>query len=88
MVSSVYPRLLIFLPAFLISAYDSSSLAFGNMYSVYKLNRVTVYSLDVLLSQFELSIVLSGPHCCLMACIQVSQEAGKIMSVLIITSDY
>ena len=47
-----------------------------------------MYSLDVLLSQFELSIVLSGPHCCLMACIQVSQEAGKIMSVLIITSDY
>ena len=38
-VSSVYPRLLIFLLAFLISAYESSSRAFGNMYPAYKLNK-------------------------------------------------
>ena len=35
-VSSVYLRLLIFLPAILILAYDSSSLAFHIMYSAYK----------------------------------------------------
>ena len=39
MVSSPYLRLLIFLPAILISACDSSSLAFHMMYSAYKLNK-------------------------------------------------
>ena len=38
-VSSAYLRLLIFLPATLIPAYDSSSLAFHMMYSEYKLNK-------------------------------------------------
>ena len=38
-VSSAYLRLLIFLPAILIPACDSSSLAFYMMYSVYKLNK-------------------------------------------------
>ena len=38
-VSSVYLRLLIFLPAVLIPACASSSLAFHMMYSVYKLNK-------------------------------------------------
>ena len=38
-VSSAYLRLLIFLPAILIPAYNSSSLAFCMMYSVYKLNK-------------------------------------------------
>ena len=33
MVSSAYPKLLIFLPAVLIPAYNSSSLAFHMMYS-------------------------------------------------------
>ena len=37
MVSSAYLRLLIFLPAILIPAYASSSLAFCTMYSAYKL---------------------------------------------------
>ena len=37
-VSSAYLRLLIFLPAILISAYASSSLAFRMMYSAYMLN--------------------------------------------------
>ena len=36
--SSAYPRLLIFLPAILIPACASSSLAFCMMYSAYKLN--------------------------------------------------
>ena len=38
-VSSAYLRLLIFLPAILIPAYASSSLAFHVMYSAYKLNK-------------------------------------------------
>ena len=38
-VSSAYLRLLIFLPAILIPAYASSSLAFYMMYSAYKLNK-------------------------------------------------
>ena len=38
-VSSAYLRLLIFLPAILISACASSSLAFYMMYSAYKLNK-------------------------------------------------
>ena len=52
-VSSAYLRLLIFLPAFLISACESSNLAFHMMYSDYKLNmQGDIYSLDILLSQF------------------------------------
>ena len=39
-VSSVYLRLLIFLPGILISAWDSSSLAFHVMYSAYGLQSV------------------------------------------------
>ena len=38
-VSSVYLRLLIFLPEILIPAYGSSSPAFLMMYSAYKLNK-------------------------------------------------
>ena len=38
-VSSAYLRLLIFLPAILIPAYASSSLAFCMMYSAYELNK-------------------------------------------------
>ena len=38
-VSSVYLRLLIFLPAVLIPAYASSSLAFCMMYTAHKLNK-------------------------------------------------
>ena len=38
-VSSAYQRWLIFLPAVLITAYDSSNPTFSKMYSTYKLNR-------------------------------------------------
>ena len=56
MVSSVYLRLLIFLPAILIPVCASSSLAFQMMYSAYTLSKqVTTYSLEVQLSQFETS---------------------------------
>ena len=58
MVSSAYLRLLIFLPAILIPACASSSPAFIMMYSAYKLNkRVTIYTLDVLLSRFGTSLL-------------------------------
>ena len=57
-VSSAYLRLLIFLLAVLIPACASSSLAFCLIYSAYKLNnRVTIYSLDVLLSRFGTSLL-------------------------------
>src|SRR5574339_332004 len=57
-VSSAYLRLLIFLPAILIPACASSSPAFLMMYSAYKLNnRVTIYSLDVLLFLFGTSLL-------------------------------
>ena len=56
MVSSAYPRLLLFLLAIVITACASSSLIFHMIYSAYKLiTRVTIYSLDVLLSQFGTS---------------------------------
>ena len=57
-VSSAYLRLLIFLLVILISAYEWSSPAFCIMYTAYKLNKqVTIYSLNILLSQFETSLL-------------------------------
>ena len=58
-VSSVYLRLLIFLPANLIPVCASSSPAFHMMYSVYKLKKQgdSSYSLDVLLFQFGTSLL-------------------------------
>ena len=52
-----YLRLLIFLLAILIPACALSSLAFHTMYSVSWINKVTKYSLDVLLSQFWTSLL-------------------------------
>ena len=58
MLWSAYLRLLIFLLAMLIQAFALSSLAFHMMFSAYKLiSRVTIYNLDVLLSQFGISLV-------------------------------
>ena len=57
-VSPAYLRLLIFLPAILIPACASSSLAFCMMYSACKLiSRMTTFSLDVLLSWFGTSLL-------------------------------
>ena len=57
--SSARLRLLIFCLAILISAYASSRPAFNTMYSSYKLkkSRVTIYSLEVLLSWFGTSLL-------------------------------
>ena len=82
-VSSVYLRLLIFLPAMFIPACASSSLTFLMMYSAYKLNKQgdnTISSLEVLLFQFGTSpLFMSGSNCCFLSCIQVSQEAVKVV---------
>ena len=40
---------------------------------------MTIYSLDVLLSQFGTSCSMSSSNCCFLTCIQVSQEAGKVV---------
>ena len=55
-VSSAYLKLFIFLPAILIPARASSSPAFRMMYSAISwISKVTIHSLDVLLSQFGTS---------------------------------
>ena len=58
-VLSAYLRLLILLPAVLIAAWASPSLAFLMIYSAYKVNKQgdNIYSLDILLSHFD-------PVCC------------------------
>ena len=44
------------------------------------MSRGTIYSLDVLLSLFETSLLfMSGSNCCFLICIQISQEAGKVV---------
>ena len=40
---------------------------------------MTVYSLDVLLSQFRTSPLFHVQFCLFLACIQISQEAGKVV---------
>ena len=41
---------------------------------------MTKYSLAILLSQFGTSpFSMSGSNCCLLTCIQISQEAGKVV---------
>ena len=41
---------------------------------------MTIYSLDVLLSQFWTSLLFHvGSNCCFLTCIQISQEAGKVV---------
>ena len=78
-VSSAYLRLLIFLPAILIPACASSSPAFLMMYFAYKLNQQGD-SLDILLSRFGTSLLFHVcSNCCFLYCIQVSQEADKVV---------
>ena len=51
------------------------------MYSACKLNKqVTIFNLDVLLSQFGTSLCfISGSKCWFLICIQISQEAGQVV---------
>ena len=76
--SYVYPRLLIFLLAILISVCASSNLVFPTMYSAHKLNKQgdriqTVYDFE------PVHHSISGFYCCFLSFIQVSQEAGKVV---------
>ena len=58
------------------------------MESAYKLiSRVTIYSLEVLLSQFgtsllfhvQLIVMLVLTNCCFLTCIQISQKSGQVV---------
>ena len=41
---------------------------------------MTIYSLNVLLSRFEtICCSMSGPNCCFLTCLQISQEAGQVV---------
>ena len=69
---------LIFSLAILIRACDSSNPAFHMHIS--EISRVTIYSLDVLFPNFEpILCSMSSPHCCILPCIQVFQETGKVV---------
>ena len=79
--SSAYLRLLIFLPAILIPACGSCSLAFCMIYSTYKLNKQSDSIL--LCTPFPIwnqSVVLCPVlTVMLLTCIQISQEAGQVV---------
>ena len=41
---------------------------------------MTIYSLDILLSQFGTSLLFHvWSNCCFLTCLQISQEAGKVV---------
>ena len=42
-------------------------------------SRVTIYSVDVFLSQFGTSLLFHVQFCCFLTCIQVSHEAGQVV---------
>ena len=78
--SSAYLRWLVFLPAILIPACASSSLAFHMMFSACKLN-MQGYNTALMYSFLNFEPVccfMSSFNCCFLTCIQVSQEAGKV----------
>ena len=70
-VSSAYLRLLILLPAILISTCASSSPAFLMMYSAYKLiKQGIIYSLDIVLSNLkQVHCSMTVAVCCFFTCI-------------------
>ena len=81
-VSSAYLRLLIFFPAILILACNSSSPAFCMMYSVYKLNKQGDNKQPCHTFFFNpepVSCSIQGSNCCFLTCIQISQEAGQVV---------
>ena len=80
LVSCAYLRLLIFLLAILIPACASSSLAFHMMYSAYKLNNQGG-NIQPWCTPFPIwnQSIVPCPFCYFLTCIQVSQEAGKVM---------
>ena len=79
--SSTYLRLLIFLLAVLIPACPSSSQVFCMLYSSYKLNKqgdnIQLWHTPFLI--WNQSIVPCPVLTCFLTCIQISQEAGKVV---------
>ena len=80
-VSSASRRLLIFLLAILIPACASSSPAFHMMYSACKLNKKgdNIQPWRTPFPILKLCCSMSGSNCCFLNCIQVTQEAGKVV---------
>ena len=79
--SSTNLRWLIFLLANLIPACALSSPAFLVMYSAYKLNKQgDTIALTYSFPNLEpVRCSMSGSNCCLLTCLQSSQEAGKMV---------
>ena len=78
--SSAYLRLLIFLLEILIPACASSSLVFQRMYSVYKLYKGDNIQMTYSFPNFEpVRCFMSSSNCCFLTCMQVSQEARKVV---------
>ena len=80
-VSYAYLRLLIFLQAISVLVYESSDLTFHMMYSaqkLYKQDDNIILDIDIL--NFEpVFCSMSSSNCCFLSCIQVSQDAGKVV---------
>ena len=82
LVSSAYLRLLVFLLVVLIPACASSTPAFQMTCSAYKLNKysdtIQTFHTPFLTWKQSVCCSMSGPNCCFLFCIQISQEAGKV----------
>ena len=79
-VSSAYLCLFIFLQAILIPACALSSLAFHMVYSAYKFNSKVYTARSHCFPNLKpVRCSMSGSNCCFLTCIQVSQEAGKVV---------
>ena len=75
--SSAYLKLLIFLLEILSPACASSIPAFHMMYSAEKLNK---QGDNIVFRNLEPArCSMSGSNCCFLTCIQISQEAGKVI---------
>ena len=77
-VVSEYLKLLVLLPAVLIPACASSSRAFCMMYSACKLNNHSD-NIQPWHTPFPVYCSMSSSNCCFLTCIQISQEAGKVV---------
>ena len=63
-----------------ICIYEFIYISPNNLNSSLSLSRVTIYSLDVFLFHLLTSpLFMSGSNCCFLTCIQVSQEADKVV---------
>ena len=80
-VSSAYMNLLILFMEILIPSCDSSSLTFPMMYSACKLNKQgdIIYPCHTPFPIWNQSVVPCLVLTCFLTCIQVSQEAGKML---------